>query len=321
VRGFKVCTLILAWFAFAGPAVAIVMNEREGFGISLDQLVASGHVGTVAGRRLTIVYLGEGWVLTASHVGAQDVEIEGRVYRKAPEPTVQIYNDDRTAADLIAYRILGNPDFPALPPLEISEQTPAKGAFAILAGAGREKSDENRSLAGALRRIWRGLADARPRWGTNTIAGASERVTIGDRVTDAIITEYSLVDDLFATPYEAQAVTGDSGGALFVAEGDAFVLAGVLFAASSGDPYGSEPSRTFAVDLARYREQILAAIEAEATDRRLERSSDDAPKSESNVENWIVGSITAAVVLGVGLSVGIRHARFGRRAQPANDER
>ena len=312
MRGKKAGTLVLVWFALAGAADAIVMSENEGFGISQDGPVASGHVGTVAGGGLTVVYLGEGWVLTASHVGAQAVEIDGRVYQKAPDPIVQIYNDDRTEADLIAYRILGNPDLPDLPPLEISEQTPTKGAFAILAGAGREKGSENRSLAGALRRIWRGHADATPRWGTNTIAGTSPRVTIGDRVTDAIITEYSLVEDLFATPYEAQAVTGDSGGALFVADGDAFVLAGVLFAASHGDPYGSQPSRTFAVDLARYREQILAAVEAEASGRRLERVSDEAPRSESEFENWIVRSLAAAVALGVGLSVYCRRARIGR---------
>ena len=309
------CALVLMWSALAGPVTAIVMNEGEGFGTSPDRLVVSGHVGTVAGGGLTIVYLGEGWVLTASHVGARDVEIEGQPYRKAPGPTVQIYNDDRTEADLIAFRILGNPDLPELPPLEISETTPARGAFAILAGAGREKGSEKRSLAGALRRIWRGRAEAGPSWGTNTIAGASERVAISNWVTDAIITDYSLVDDLFATPYEAQAVSGDSGGALFVADGDEFVLAGVLFAASDREQYTSEPSLTFAVDLARYREQILAAIEAEATDRRPERVQDDAPRSESEVESWIVGSIAAAVILGIGLSLYLRHARAERDAR------
>jgi hypothetical protein len=309
------CALVLIWFALAGPAAAIVMNEGEGFGTSPDRLVVSGHVGTVAGGGLTIVYLGEGWVLTASHVGAQDVEIEGQVYRKAPDPTVQIYNDDRTEADLIAFRILGNPDFPELPPLEISEKTPARGAFAILAGAGREKGSEKRSLAGALRRIWRGRAKSDPSWGTNTIAGTSERVAIGAWVTDAIITDYSLVDDLYATPYEAQAVTGDSGGALFVADGDEFVLAGVLFAASDGKQNGGEPSLTFAVDLARYREQILEAIEAEAADRRPTRVPYDVHSSESEVGNWIVASIAAAVALGVGLSVYIRHARADRKAR------
>jgi hypothetical protein len=310
-----VCALVLMCFALAGPGAAIVMNEGEGFGTSPDRLVVSGHVGTVADGGLTIVYLGEGWVLTASHVGAQDVEIEGQIYRKAPDPTVQIYNDDRTEADLIAFRILGNPDLPELPPLEISEKTPARGAFAILAGAGREKGGEKRSLAGALRRIWRGRAKAGPSWGTNTIAGASERVAISNWVTDAIITDYSSVDDLFATPYEAQAVSGDSGGALFVADGDEFVLAGVLFAASDGEQYTSKPGLTFAVDLARYREQILAAIEGGASDRRPARVPDDAPRSESEVENWIVGSIAAAVVLAVGLSLYLRHARAGRDAR------
>jgi hypothetical protein len=307
------CALILVWFALAGPAIAIVMNQDEGFGTPPDRLVASGHVGTVAGGGLTIVYLGEGWVLTASHVGAQDVAIDGRIYRKAPNPIVQIYNDDRTEADLIAFRILGNPDLPDLPPLEIISSTPSKGAFAILAGAGREKVSEDRGLAGALKRIWLGEANARPSWGTNTIAGASERVAIGDWVTDAIFTEYSLVDDFFATPYEAQAVRGDSGGALFVADGDEFVLAGVLFAVSNSSTYQRAPSLTFAVDLARYRQQILEAIAAEKAGRRPGRVPDDTSRVESEAERRIAGSIAVAVLLGIGVSVYIRQARIGRR--------
>ena len=312
VRAFHVCALILVWFALTAPAIAIVMNEGESREAPLHRLAVSGHVGTVAGGGLTIVYLGEGWVLTASHVGARDVEIAGRVYRKSPAPVVQIYNDDRSEADLIAFRILGNPDFPDLPPLAISEETPARGAFAILAGAGHEKDSGNRTLSDALRRIWRGRAEAGPSWGTNTIAGETRRVAIGDRVTQAIITEYSLVDDLLATPYEAQAVTGDSGGALFVASGGDLVLAGVLFAASTGDPYGSEPSRTFAVDLAHYREQILAAIAAEATDRPRARDSGAAARSEAEDAGWIIGSIAAAVALGAGAAIFIRRARARR---------
>jgi len=309
------CASILAWLVFAGPAAAIVMNEGDGFATPPDRMVASGHVGTVAGGGLTIVYLGEGWVLTASHVGAQDVEIEGRVYRKAPEPPVQIYNDDRTEADLIAFRILGNPDLPDLAPLQISDSTPARGAFAILAGAGRDKDGSDRPLVDALRRIWRGRANAGPSWGTNTIAGASERVAIGDRVTDAIITEYSLVDDLFATPYEAQAVPGDSGGALFVADGGEFVLAGVLFAASDSTTYRSEPRLTFAVNLASYREQIIAAIEADKADRRAGRVSGDARRPVSERDKWIAGSSAAAVALCILLSVYIRRARAGRETR------
>lgn len=303
MQGLKLCSLVLMWLLLAGSSMAIVMNEGAGLATPPDRLVASGHVGTVAGGGLTVVYLGDGWVLTASHVGAQDVEVAGRVYQKAPDSLVRIHNDDRTEADLIAYRILGNPDLPDLPALEISATTPATGVFAILAGAGHEERNETRGLASAFRRTWRRLTDTGPSWGTNTIAGTSERVVVGDRVTDSIVTEFSLTEDLFATPYEAQAVTGDSGGALFVADGDAYVLAGVLFAASEGDPDRHEPSRTFAVNLARYREQIIAAVEAESAAPNSEPASEAARGPESIARNRIVASIAAAVALGIGLAV------------------
>jgi hypothetical protein len=297
VREFNVYVLALVVFALAAPANAIVINASDDAGIAFDGIAVAGNVGTVANGGLTVVYLGEGWVLTASHVGARDVEIGERVYRKSSDAVVQIYNDDRTEADLIAFRILGNPDLPDLPPLTISEETPSKGAFAILAGAGREKGRENRSLGGVLRRIWRGRTAAGPRWGTNTIAESSERVAIGDWVTAAISTDYSTVDDLFATPYEAQAVSGDSGGALFIADGNDYVLAGVLFAVSTGDPYGHKPSRTFAVDLAHYREQILAAIEAEATDPPRAGASSARTRSAPNVGTWIAATTGAAIAI------------------------
>jgi hypothetical protein len=317
VGKFTSFALVLACFVFAGHAAAIVMDESEDerFGTPLDRLVVSGHVGTVAGGGLTIVYLGEGWVLTASHVGAHDVEIEGRVYPKAPDATIQIFNEDRSEADLIAFRILGNPELPDLPPLEISEKTPTRGAFAVLAGAGRKESSESRTLADSLRRIWRGRRDTGPSWGTNTIAGASERVAIGDWVTDAIVTDFSLVDDIFATPYEAQAVKGDSGGALFIANGEQFVLAGVLFAASESDPYQSKPSLTFAVDLARYREQILAAIEAENPGRHPVQEVSDTRRPEFANDERTVAAIAGTVALGIAVSLAIRRVRNRRVAE------
>jgi hypothetical protein len=315
VRGIWLTSLLTAALVVSGPGAAIVMNEDDAARRDVDDPFVTGHVGTVAGGGLTVVYLGAGWVLTASHVGARDVEIDGEIYRKAPGEVVQIYNDDQTIADLVAFQILGNPDLPDLPALEISESTPSKGAFAILAGAGHETRSQKRSLSGALRRIWRGRERPGPSWGTNTISGTSEFVQIGGNVTAAISTEYSLVDDLFATRYEAQAVMGDSGGALFVADGDDFVLAGVLFAASTGDPYGTEPSRTFAVDLASYREQIVAAIEAERATRQGDSpvaqepsSSTDRTAKVSRHAAWIAIAIATTLLLGLV----IRRSRIQR---------
>ena len=79
-----------------------------------------------------------------------------------------------------------------------------------------------------------------------------------------------------SSPHEAQAVTGDSGGAVFARDGGRIVLAGVILMRSEhpGQPAESAlyGNRTFAADLSAYRAQLIALTRPDCSD---ERDNDD----------------------------------------------
>jgi hypothetical protein len=255
---------VLLW---AAAAQALVIGGEGPAGAPPPDEASWEHVGSLADGALTVIYLGRGWVLTADHVGVHDVRIGGRVYEAEPESRVGIYNPDKTAADLVVFRIRGNPELPDLPPLAISEHAPQVGSRAFLIGNGRFQF-ESRSLSMALAGLWDRVLGGGLSWGTNRIAEESFDVQIGASVTRALATDFSPSGDPLATAREAQAVSGDSGGALFVPAdgGHGSELAGVVFAATRSGERVAFGSFTYAADLAHYREQILAAIEQGAAD-------------------------------------------------------
>jgi len=271
------------------------------------------HVGSLADGALTVIYLGNGWVLTANHVGVHDVRIGGREYAAVPDSRVGIYNPDTTAADLVVFRIRGNPDLPDLAPLSISEHAPQIGTRAILIGNGRAQFDRG-SLGVALAGLWDRVLGRGLSWGTNRIAEESVDVRIGSSVTRALATDFSPSQDPLWTVREAQAVSGDSGGALFVptSGGQGVELAGVVFAAKRGADPIEFGALTYAADLAHYREQILAAIEQDRGDdsgARTQRSTDP--------DSHLLGLAASAALVAVAALARARraHARRDARAQ------
>ena len=63
--------------------------------------------------------------------------------------------------------------------------------------------------------------------------------------------------DADATPFEAQAGVGDSGGPVFVESGKGHALAGVMLGAAAQSPVAAIfGDRTYAADLSVYREGI-----------------------------------------------------------------
>ena len=100
------------------------------------------------------------------------------------------------------------------------------------------------------------------RWGTNEVAGSG---TLGGDA--AFATSF----DLGATPHEAQAQYGDSGGPVFAKSAQGvWELAGIMFTI---DIYENQPywyalygNATYAIDLASYRDQIIATVRPECSD-------------------------------------------------------
>ncbi|MBC2595819.1 hypothetical protein H5P28_16255 [Ruficoccus amylovorans] len=240
------------------------------------------YVGFVGGA--TGVYLGNGWVLTARHLPARDVRIEDTVYPWDGASDYKFPN-----AELRLFRLSEWPDMPALP---ITSSTPKRGQLVVMVGVGRDCADqvtywqvnratepwtwtevpsrEQADAAGILSHP----ASAKS-WGTNRISGLTEHPKLGA----LIVTDFT-EDPSIRTPYEAQAVSHDSGGAVFVEDEDGWKLAGIIATVTKlypGQP-GVEKSGkgtlqigsgvfgnlTLAVNLAPYRHKILEITGLEA---------------------------------------------------------
>ena len=86
---------------------------------------------------LTAVYLGDGWVLTANHVGAGDVTLGGVVYPYVPGTAVRLRNGPGSFADLLVFAIA---PYPVMPLLPIATTKPQLGTDLILIGNGSTSS-------------------------------------------------------------------------------------------------------------------------------------------------------------------------------------
>ena len=237
----------LAGATVAAPAYALVVVSDRGS----ENLTAPNddpgwaNVGTVSG--LTGTYLGNGWMLTASHVGAGPVVLGGRTFSAVQGSTVQLRNQDGSLADVIVFRIQGAPH---LPRLRIATATPKTGTPVVLIGHGGNRGAPT-SWSGHEGFAW-GTASAL-RWGTNTVFKNAVRANS----TEAFATEFRKDG---ATPHEAQAAVGDSGGPVFVKVRGKWRLAGVLYGVATFEKQPSETALygnfTLIADLARYRTQI-----------------------------------------------------------------
>jgi len=265
--------LVLA-LGLASPAPAVLLAGGDGerntappaddFG--LDHL---GRVGSLGG-----LYVGRGWVLTAAHVGVNDLDLDGVLYVHDPDSVVLFENPDPSdpRPDLRAFRLAGDPaEWPSLPPLPLATETPAEGDEVVLAGWGRDRGEATTWSPSVFTQLdgWTWAGTRSRRWGTNRVDATGVEVPIGSRLTWALSTTFTDPGDPSppgATDDEAQVTVGDSGGALFAVEDGEWVLAGILFAETT---YADQPAQTslfgnqtLAVDLAVYRDQVQAVVAA-----------------------------------------------------------
>jgi len=267
----RILLVALALTLLASPGTAVLIDSGDGKGNVTPPLFDPGfwNVGRKTRHGRSVVYLGNGWVATAGHVGAGRVRLAGVSYSHVPDSTIEIQNPDSGSADLILFRISGSPELPDLPPLRISRDPPEIGAEVVLVGYGLSRGERVEWAAPlesgqGIRRGWRWNPVIARRWGTNRISENATHVAIDDSVTRAIATDFSPAGAAGTTRHEAQALVGDSGGALFVADEQGYALAGLLFAVSKEAEQPSETSLygnlTFAADLAYYRSQIVPHV-------------------------------------------------------------
>jgi hypothetical protein len=248
-RGYLVAVIATA-LALAAPARALVVDgdpeleqRAPGSGTGFE------HVGKIGGT--TGVYLGDGWVLTATHVGAGDLWLDGARYPAVPGSWAPVRGTEAgRVPDLGVFRVEPRP---ALPHLPISRRMPRVGEPLLLVGCGHGRG-ERIEWDGRIGFRW--TAPNVRRWGLNRIAATGIDMPTPGSFTWIFSTLFSVGDR-----QEAQAALGDSGGAGFVNRRGKWTLAGIMIAVTS---FPEQPPQaaisgnaTHLADLSRYRGEIL----------------------------------------------------------------
>ena len=259
----------------AGPDQGpLILDDGPSFAnVGLRESVAGG------------VYVGDGWVLTAKHVGVGDITFNGVTYHYEDgtahfiENPSGYYRLNSTYTDLVLFHLTEEPD---LPSLKIASAPPSTGTKVYLAGNGIEHEDTLSywtvntgswvwSETSSVTQYWgyKPAGTCELNWGTNQVMGSyggpgPSTCYLSVSGTDSVVfkTRFDAQE-----PYEAQAVGGDSGGGVFYwDEGDGWVLAGII---SCVETFPNTPTKAIAgaktcsVDLSFYQNQILDIITPE----------------------------------------------------------
>jgi hypothetical protein len=225
------------------------------------------------------VYIGYGWVLTANHVGSSDgITLGGVKYAMLPGTGQRLTNAGaagKTAlTDLTMFRI-ATPSV-SLPFIQVAGTAPANGDTVTMIGRGR--------LQQANPTYW-DIDDSSPTWvWTETTAELANEAGFKTDATKSMRWGTNAIDDRgwfnvgvdvlgIGTTFdpnvstnEAQVVSGDSGGAVFVKQAGTWNLAGIIIAQGllPNQPGGSTTAAfyntSYFADLSYYRPQIVAIV-------------------------------------------------------------
>jgi hypothetical protein len=254
--------LLVACLALAAatPARAVLIDFGDGTGNTTNPgFFGWDYVGEV--NNLTGTYLGNGWVLTANHVGAGNFTLGGVTYLWIPGTEVQLDNESPTLADVLLFQVTPEPPLPLLP---LRSTKPPIGEFAIVIGYGRDRGaptswDPNGPFPPPPEELdgWEWAQTRTKRWGTNEVEG----FPVG--LVNSTVALFTVFDEGQVLP-ESQAVNGDSGGAIFTINPTATELAGLIY--HVGPALGQPPETslytnlTFAARIDFYYDQIQEVI-------------------------------------------------------------
>jgi hypothetical protein len=210
------------------------------------------------------VYIGGGWVLTAAHVGAANINLDGTVF--APElPSLRLTNSDGTSTDLVLFRLT---TFPPLPSLSLASTTPAALSQIDMIGFGHIAGSAQTNFGLYSGFYWSSYGAKS--WGNNKVnVGGTTTFNAGFGTVTAFITDFTspgTIGPTSQTSDEAQLAGGDSGGGAFQKNGSVWQLAGILDAEQN---QVNQPGSTacygdnsYMADIATYGNQIVAVLNA-----------------------------------------------------------
>lgn len=221
------------------------------------------NVGQIGGGASGI-YIGGGWVLTASHVGVGSIALTGTTF--SPDGTwLRLTNSDGSVTDLILFHLASLPPLPSIP---LVSATPNAFSQVDLVGYGLIAGSGQTSLGIYTGFYW--SAAQFKSWGNNKVdLGGVSTINIGYgnlSVFSMDFTSPSTLGPTGQTSDESEVAPGDSGGGVFQKSGSVWQLAGVLDALGSqvNQPGGTAAygDKSYAADIATYRSEITAVLNA-----------------------------------------------------------
>ncbi|REK08280.1 MAG: hypothetical protein DWQ37_20785 [Planctomycetota bacterium] len=249
------------------------------------ELPGFANVGRTSSSSSSAIWIGNGWVLTANHVGSSSgsVVFGGTAYPIDTSTIVQLRNADNSLADVKMFKIIGDPGLPSITSSFLASTAPSGHVFMV--GNGLSMGDKHYWSIDTGASPWAWTETTEPvdpgpndvagfdivsprvvRWGENVVDGSGIYLNLGGGTFISAFT--TRFDDLPYTgqpglTYEAHASAGDSGGAVFAFAGGQWVLSGIMIAISgtmSGQPSGTilYGNQTYMADLSAYRDQILS---------------------------------------------------------------
>lgn len=250
------------------PAAAVIIDSGDGTGNTTAPPDVPGWANIGIRNGTTVVYLRNGWFLTAAHVGIGDVSLAGTNYTAVPGSETQLDDGAGTLADLVVF---GVTPIPALPDLEIRSSQNLPNGEVIMVGHGHNRGAASDTddpgiwtppPANPLPAVegWYWAAGRELRWGTNTV---TDYWNFSPVDTESFYTLFDEVGTLDHTSHECQAANGDSGGALFAKRGARWELAGLIwaiapFAGQNQNTSALRGNATLVADLSFYRDDIMA---------------------------------------------------------------
>ena len=280
----KTCSLsFAALFAACLSAEAVVVTSGGPNNTAPGGQPFFNNVGSIGSA--SAIYLRDGWVLSANHVadvlpaavnfgGVNYATLAGSFHR-LENPT---YTRPLTSlTDIVVFRLSSLLD---LPGVDISTATPAVGSQVMMIGNGRTQAGPltfwNRNvITGPGNDTWdvTSLAQANAagyqttgthevRWGENLVNAGNFAVSAGH----GDVISYSTQFNFTGLTHEAQAVSGDSGGAVFSYNGSSWELSGMMHAVGffENQPGGTDTAvfgmETAIADFSAYRSQIIAIV-------------------------------------------------------------
>ncbi len=221
------------------------------------------------------VYLGHfatgDWVLTASHVGAGNINLGGVSYATVSGSAVQLTNPDGSPTDLELFRISSNP---TLPNLTLADTSPTIGSIVMMVGYGSTgaatlttwdtstspwTATTSPTAPHAQGYLYETGSRYTKRWGEDVVTGDFAVSYANGNVQ---VTTVALETTFTAAAGSSELAPGDSGGATFIKVGGQWELAGINLAigtlADQGQPSGTAvfDNTSYMGDLAAYRGQI-----------------------------------------------------------------